>query len=434
MPKNLVSSFYVFERGDRRSAIIAGGVTLAAVLFAWYAASWQIGNMLAELTPPSRQDSREVASMAIALAPSDPAPRWLLATKEKEKFTPESIENSTRLFEEVVRRSPHDYRWWIELGRAFEQAEQPANAESAFRRAVELAPAYTFPRWQFGNFYLRQNRTDEAFTELKMATEQSHIFREQVFSLAWDYFDKDPAKVEALAADKPDVKASLAGFYAARNSPADALRVWNLIPDEEKAKHPVAARTIAQGLYDKRFFRQSLEFAKQAGFDPDAQFETISNGGFESFVGAEESLFGWKSLRNDGKLDIATDSTVKRSGARSLRFVFRGYSKPTLFNVSQLVAVEPSQKYRVSFWVRTENLRSGGPPILQVTNGADGLPLAATQPFAVGSNDWHELSIDFITPPNCEGIWINTARAYCGEDCPLIGTFWYDDFSMDVRQ
>jgi len=424
------AQFEIWNASELRAKLLTAAVVVATLVFAWYSVSRQIGSMLAELTPPTQDDAREIATLAVSLAPGDPTARWLVATKEKETFTPESIENATRLFEDVIRHSPYDYRYWIELGRSYEQAERSENAEMAFRRAVELAPDYTFPHWQFGNFFLRENRTDEAFYELKRATERSLVYREQVFSLAWDYFDKDASKVESLAADAPDVRASLALFYAARNSPADSLRIWNTLPDDEKKNHPKIATTIAQGLHDKRFYTQALEFSKQSGLDPDAAAETVANAGFETFVGADESLFGWKVGRNDSKLDIGTDSVVKHSGARSIRLVFRGYAKPTLFNLGQIVIVRPSNRYRLSFWVRTENLRSGGPPLLQVANANDNKILGASQPFENGTSDWQQVSIDLPISDNCDGIIIRTARAYCGEECPIIGTLWYDDFTL----
>lgn len=429
MSKSAERQITVWGRGDHRAKVLAIGVMVASVLAAWYAVSWQIGNMLAELTPPSQADSREVAALAVALAPNDPAARWLVATKEKEKFDPESIENATRLFEDVVRRSPNDYRWWIELGRSNEQGERSEQAESAFRRAAQLAPNFTLPHWQLGNFYLRQNRTNEAFAELKKATEGSLLYREQVFSLAWDYFDKDPEKVEELAADTPDVTASLALFFAVRNSPVDALRVWNTLSDADKAAHPVIAKSIAQGFFDKQFYRESLEFSRQAGLDPEARAESISNAGFESFVGADDSLYTWKVNRNDGKLDIATDSSVKHAGARSIRFAFRGYAKPVLSNLSQFVAVQALKKYRISFWVRTENLRSGGGPQLEIANANDGTLLAVSRAFEGNSNEWEQITLEIAVPENCSGIVIRTGRQSCGE-CPIFGTFWYDDFSM----
>ena len=92
------------------------------------------------------------------------------------------------MFEETVRLSPHDFRWWIEYGRALERAGHPDQAEPAFLEAIWLAPNYAYPHRQLGNFYLRQGRGDEAFTELRLTTTNNQTYRNQVFALAWDYF------------------------------------------------------------------------------------------------------------------------------------------------------------------------------------------------------------------------------------------------------
>src|SRR5688572_7547671 len=198
-------SLLILDSKTQKARLILLGAVLLTIVFGWFAIRWQLGSLMAELTHPTEPRAAEIASIAQQLAPADPLATWLAATKEKDAFSPESTENSVRLFEDVVRLSPYDFRWWLELGRAYEQAERPEDAEAAFRRAVELAPAYTYPHWQFGNFYLRHGRSDEAFAELRKTTERSVVYREQVFSLAWDYFDKDPQKLEELAADTPDV-------------------------------------------------------------------------------------------------------------------------------------------------------------------------------------------------------------------------------------
>ncbi len=424
------SPLIVLESKSTRARILLGAVIIFTLLFVWFAVRWQVGNMLAQLTQPNQPDASEVAKLAIRLAPDDPRTRWLAARAEKGNFSLENIESTVRLFEEVVRRSPNDYRWWIELGRAYEQAEQPANAEMAFQRAVEVAPTYTFPHWQLGNFYLRQNRSEEAFSELRKATERSVVYREQVFSLAWDYFDKDPQKVEELAADTPDVRATLALFYAARGSADNALRVWNTLGEEDKAKHLDTAKRIAHGLFEKQRFRESLAFAVQTGIDAEAKAETISNGGFETFIGEhEDTIFGWRILRGEGKVDIAPDAGVKFQGARSLRVTFKGYAKSELHNVVQFIAVEPGARYRLSFMVRTDNLRSGGPPLVQVIGGRDNVGIVASEPFAVGSMDWTPVSMEFIAPPDLDSVHIRTGRLFC-EQCPISGSIWYDDFAL----
>ena len=409
-------------------------VVLAALAFAWFGIRWQLGTMLAELTAPSDPAAKRVASAARGLAPGDPLSAWLLANSERNLFDPERIEPSVRAFEDVIRLSPNDYRWWIELGRTDEQADRPEQAEKAFRQAVALAPAYAFPRWQLGNFLLRQGRPDEAFAELRRTTEKNLAYREQVFSLAWDYFEHDPARVESLAADSPDVRVSLALFYAARGQAADSLRIWNTISDENKAENPETARIIAQALTEKKFFRQGLEFSRQVGIDPEAQAGAVTNGGFEKPVGIpDDHYYGWNVERGDSKLDIATDSSVKHGGNRALKVNFRVFTKPQLSNPWQIVAVEPGASYVLRFWARTENLRSAGMPQIEVLQSTEYRLIAASPAVATGTNDWQEFTVDFTAPKDSDGVVVRLARAYCGDSCPIVGLLWLDDFSLNRR-
>ena len=149
----------VLDSKSTRGRLLLVAAILSALLFGWFSVRWQLGDMLASLTSPNQPNAAEVAQLARSFAPGDALPMWLIATREKETFSPESLEKSVGMFEEVVRLSPNDFRYWIELGRAYEQAEMPDKAEKALAHAVQLAPTYTFPHWQFGNFYLRQNRS-----------------------------------------------------------------------------------------------------------------------------------------------------------------------------------------------------------------------------------------------------------------------------------
>ncbi len=414
-----------------KARILLAAVIAVALLFGWVAVRRQLGGMIAEMTPSNDPNAPAAAELARSMAPSDPITLWFKANLERNIFSPERTNAAIKLYEDTVRLSPSDFRWWIELGRAYEQAEMNDRAEASLRQAIALAPTYTFPRWQFGNFLLRQGRTDEAFAEFKSATENNQTYREQVFSLAWEYFGKDPAKLEQVIADKPDVYASLALFYGARGQAADSLRIWNKLDDAAKAAHPQFVSVIAQGLYEKRHFPEALEFAKQIGMDADAEPNTVTNGGFERGVGDEkETRFGWKIFRTDPKFDASGDTAVKHSGSRSLKVSFRTYKKAELYNIWQTVVVDPGASYKLSFWVRTENLKSGGGPQLQVINANDDKIITNSAVFAAGTNDWQQITLDVAVPANCNGITIRTVRAYCGDDCPITGTVWYDDFEL----
>jgi hypothetical protein len=399
-----------------------------ALVFAWLAVRWQIGNMLAEYTSSTEPNVRTVAEFSAGFAPGDPMANWFLASSERDVFTPEKMQTSLASYENVVRLAPYDYRWWIELGRAREQAEDAAGAEKAFLRAVELAPAYTYPHWQAGNFYLRQGETQKAFTELQKAAENNPVYRQQVFSTIWDYFDKDTARLEQLAGDVPSVRSDLALFYASKERAADSLRVWNTLTPEQKKENESDAKIIAQALFEKKYFRSAVGFTRELGIETEAQAEKIQNAGFESETGREnDSYFSWKVIQAE-KVDVRFDRTQKHGGNRSLRVVFNGFAGAQYYQVYQIVAVEPNARYNLSFWVRTENLKSAGNPLIEIVNANDDRVIKATSAFPDGSNEWQEMKIDFVAPPNAEGVIVRVARAFCGNQCPLFGSVWLDDF------
>ncbi len=404
---------------------------LFALVFGWFAARWQLGNMLADLTGATDPNAKEIAALAVSFAPADPAANWLFVSAKKDDFAAGSSFETAKSFETVNRLAPFDYRWWVQLGRMREQAEEFDAAETAYRRALELAPSYVYPRWQTGNFYLRRNQGDKAFAELKQVADGNTIYRDQVFSLAWDFYNKDTARLEQIAGDAVPTRAALAKFYASKERADDALRVWNSLSDEERQANTPTAKVIAQAFYEKKIFRQALEFARSLGIEPDAKPETIQNGGFEKPIGkAEETYFGWKNLPIE-KIDVKLDPVQRREGARSLRISFNGFSEPTLFDVYQYVVVEPSARYRLTFWARTENLKSGGTPEIEVANAGDGQSIATADAFPAGTNDWKEYKLEFATPPNAQAVSVHTTRAFCGNGCPIFGTIWYDDFKLE---
>jgi tetratricopeptide (TPR) repeat protein len=418
---------------SRRWSVRAALVTLVlfGLVFGWFAVRWQIGSMLAELTAPSDPNAREIAAIALSLSPGDPMANWLAAGTRKNNFAPDVITATAKSYEQVARLSPYDYRWWVELGRAREQAEETEAAEKAYLRAVEIAPNYTYPHWQLGNFYLRQNRSEEAFTELKKAATSNSIYRDQVFSIAWDYYEKNTTRIEEIAGNSPAVRAGLAKFYASKERAEDSLRIWNTLTEEEKAAETEIAKVIAQAFYEKRFFRQSLEFIRGLGIEPDARAETVQNGSFESPINdIKQTYFGWRVAPIE-KVEVKLDSTQKREGSRGLRVTFNGYIEPTLFAVNQYVTVQPSANYRLTFWVRTENLKSGGTPALEIYNANDDKNIVTSQPFPAGTNDWQQIKMEFTAPANAEAVGLRTIRFFCGTACPIVGAFWYDDFKLE---
>ncbi len=400
-------------------------VLLLVLVIIWFAVSLQLGNLLAEVTKPTDSDAKSIAEMAVSLSPRDPLTQWLKATLEQEA-DPQKISG----FEKTVRLSPSDYRWWIQLGRAYEQADKSSEAEAAFKYAIGLAPNYVLPHWHAGNFYLRQGKDDEGFAALKKAAFVDPIYREQVYSVLWDFYEQDSKRLDMLAGDNPGVIAGLAKFYAVKRIPDKSLEAWNRLSPAERAKNEDIARLVMQAFYETGYFRTSVAFAGQLEAEKGAAVGRIYNGGFESEIyPPDKAFFSWK-ISNSEDIRIQTNSFKKHKGKRSLELSFSGYKKPVIYNVFQTVAVEAGAKYRISFWFKTENLASMGMPVVEVTDVPDGRVLAFSKPMPTGTNDWQEMSFEFEAPANAEGIGIRTNREYCGESCLLTGTLFYDDFEL----
>lgn len=404
---------------------------LGALAFGWLSVQWQIGNMLAELTSPTEPNASEVAEVIGMVSPSDPTGSWLRAVTEANDFTAEKLAEAIEAHKQTVRLSPKHYPWWLELGRAYEQANMPEQAEMAFLRAVELAPAYTLPRWQLGNFYLRDGREQEAFEQLRLAAEKDPVYREQVFSITWDYYEQDTSRIDALVKDSEGMKVGLAKFYAARERPKKSLEIWQSLSDQTRQSNREVGALITQAMFEKRFLKAAVDFSNSLGLEEGLKFEGIQNGGFEQEISKrDDAFFAWKTdSRNNVRVMLSRGK--KHTGDRSLQVMFSGFSKAEFHNIYKTIALVPGASYRLAFWVRTEELRSAGTPKIEILSASEGKIVAATDPFAIGTAEWKRVSVDFRVPDGSEGVVIRTARAYCGENCPIFGTIWYDDFSIE---
>lgn len=404
--------------------IVLGFCIVIVLLLGWFAVRWQVGIMLSDLTPSTNPNAGAIGALSTRLAPGAPGAVLLAAKAESDPKA------AIELFEDAVRRAPFDYRLRVELGRAYEQDDQIERAEAQLKQAVEAAPNYAAPRWHLGNFYLRQSRESDALPQLSHAAEHNQNYRDQVFSLAWDYFQKDAERIEQLVAE-PAAVAHLAYFFAARGAAGASLRTWGRLSDSERERYGYRAILIADGLYQQRHFGEALSFAKQLGNAANTEPEKITNPSFETVIGDfEQSRFAWQINRNESKLEVTADGKIASEGTRSLRMTFRGFAKPVLINALQTVVVLPSTRYSLSFSSRTNDLRSAGMPILEIVNAVDDTSLTRTEPFPGGTVEWKRTTLEFRTPANCVGIIIRTIRQYCGEECAINGTIWYDDFAI----
>lgn len=402
-----------------------------ALCGAWFAARWYIADTVSEYASTTDANSLEMARLGVRWAPADPFAHWRLGALAEKEFSADNMAEAVREYQEAVRLSPNDYRYWGELGRALEASGDSNQAEKAMRRAVELAPAYSYPRWFLGNLLLREGKPEEAFQELARAAAADGKLQAQVFNLAWQFFEGDVNEITRVACPSPGVRAQFAVYLAGLKKFDDAMRIWNTVSHSDQKAVSLTGDSLRQSLFESKQFHLSLKVL--GDIEPEGitlpVAEQFTNGGFENPL-LRTSSFDW-SIGSGPQIQIGVDARA-HTGHGSLRIVFKVANKLEVVPVSQTVVVEPGAEYHFECYARTEGLNTGSAPVLTISDAADTSVLTGSAPLPTGTNDWQKISFDFKTKPHSDGVILALVRPPCsvGSICPILGTVWYDDFNL----
>ena len=407
------------------------------LLSSWFIIRWHVGNTIAEyFTPDERR--QEMAEMAVAWAPKDPLPHWRLGSLIQREMPPDQIGQSVAAFEKAVSLAPNDYRFWMSLGQALEQAGDAEKAEKALREAVRLAPAYAYPRWYLGNLLVRSDRYDEAFKELRQASNENPQLQSQLFNLAWQINKDDFESLKTSIGNTPDVRAQFSQYLLERGHFDEGLRLWHTLSETERRARRYAADPIVVRLISAKRFHQALEVWNDVAPGPAYRgaFGRIIDRSFEDNVAhGRDAVFGWQ-VQSESQVQMGIDAGVGHQGRRSLRLFFQVRSKLEGINASQLVPVEPNTQYDFECYVRTERLESASTPYIAIFDAADDKFLVASTPARDGNNNWERIALSFKSGEKTEAVRIKIVRSPCPDNavCPIFGTVWYDDFDLKPRK
>ena len=364
----------------------------------------------------------EVARMATDLAPADAHAHHTAAMVLGFKGSPAQ---SLEAIEKAVALRPSDYALWVSLGLARDQLGHTAGAIAAFDEAVRRAPFYARPRWQRGNVLLRSGQYETAFKDLDAAAESNPELVPTLIDLAWNVSQRNPALTEKLVQiQTPARRMAFAKLLAREGQAADAvaqLKAAGNIGDEIQ-------RDLVQQLLAKESYREAYEVWKSArAVDGVA---AIYDGGFEGPLTLNEKGFGWRVTGEAKGHRLSLDNSAPHSGTKCLLIDFEGESASPV--LSQLVMVEPSARYKVTFAARAEDIVSGGPPLAVVTDASGRERLGQSTTLVKGSDGWQLVSFEFTASPKTNAVVLSVERESCiTSPCPIFGSLALDSFSME---
>ena len=415
-------------------------IVLLIVAGAWsyFVARWYIGNTLAEYFNTA-DNNLQVARMAVSMAPKDPLTHWRIAQVSQKILPLDQQAQSIAEYENAVSLSPNDYRFWMSLGRAYDQTGDAAKAENAFKRAITLAPSYGYPHWFLGNLLLRNGRYDEAFAELRIASDADPDLRPQQFNLIWAIYSNDPEGLKSAVGQSSAGRADFALYLLTQKRFDEGLRLWNDLSGEEKTTNRHIGETIVMTLKNEARFHDAVrvwneitneKYRVEPGVIIDNSFEHAVTYG-------PDNIFGWQ-VKGGPQMQAGIDPNKSNGGSRSLRMSFQVRANLDSINVSQLVVVQPKTEYEFECYVSTEKLETGSAPFVQILDANGGAELLSTPPAPNGTNDWTRISSTFKTGEKTEAVILKIVRTSCSTEetpvCPIFGSVWYDDFSYKRRK
>jgi tetratricopeptide (TPR) repeat protein len=347
--------------------------------------------------------------------------RLLLARKQ---FSAVQVE-----MEEATQLLPRDYFTWLETGRFYDLASNNAKAIEAMRKASALAPYYSDVAWNLGNTYIRAGQLEEGWAELNKAAESDSTLWPSLLDLAWGLYGGEIEEIERVLKPRSD-KAHLAfaKFYAKLGQSKAAM------------KHLLAAGNVQPNDYEQLLALLFASHQYQAARTVWLRLTTggaqnsspkIINAGFETPLSADEKWFGWQAARAPALFAVNVDKTVFKEGQASVKIEFSGDVGVGSELLAQIVPVNPTTSYRLDFFAKTDELVTGGLPVLQILEAGNRKMLASVE-LPADTTDWRKTNILFKTGETSQAVILSLQRKGCSNSsqCPIFGKLWLDEFSL----
>ena len=229
----------------------------------------------------------------------------------------------------------------------------------------------------------------------------------------------DPKEIDRMIARFP--KAQADGYngvvFSANVAPAKAMELRDAAKKYGLALVPIVMggnpdRNYAEGVLSK----DALFVAKgeTATFQPDNPTKPL-NTDFEDATG---NHFNHWSFQDDEGVTTFADHTVTHGGKTSLRMQDFSKNPANHTRIVQPIKLQAHRQYRISFWVKTENMTPATPEV-KVLSGDNAVSF---QTFHIErTQDWKHYDLSFNSREYTD------ANLYLGTWYSKTGKLWWDD-------
>ena len=329
---------------------------------------------------------------------------------------------------------PYSAATYIDLGSAYEAADDIPDARANFLSAKKAYPLSAEVSWRVGNFYLRQGELDLAFAQIRQSVEADPSRGAEAFSRCLRVEPNIKTVLALALPESPTVYLDVIHDLSDEGRTTEALLVWDRLAAMRPSfplgeMYPLmnalrAKREIADAA---RVWKQAVEFAGMGALgDPPASI--LWNGGFESPF--RNSGYAWFYETNMRSVQVQLDTSEEHSGKQSLRLTFDGKSDITFADVCHLVPVVPLGAYQFSAWIQTRDLTTDQGLRFRIQSIVQNSAPAFTSDVR-GTQPWTEVDTSWSADAAAYEAQICVARLPSAQpDNRIRGTAWVDDVSL----
>jgi hypothetical protein len=391
-----------------------------AIGYAWFAITAYRAHWLAQ-----RSDQSSIEK-AIGLAPHsaeyhDQLCRAMIFVSQQ----PDSAVAECRKASEL---NPYSSAIWLDLAQAYYSIGNKVLNNAAVHKALAVDPTTPDTVWNVANFLLLQGNTDEALNKFATVLRENPSLAPASLNVCWQSLH-DVHRIQNILPPNADAYFAFIKLLLSTGEPEAAHQIWLALV------HLSAPLDFHEGLFyiDNLIQARSVTEASEAWKELMSRSKALQaysepNNLVMDGTFAQEILnsgFDWRYAPKP-QIAIVLDKSEFHTGNRSLRLEYNGTGSDA--GIFQYIAVRPDVRYRLSAWVKSDQLATANGPTITIFDADNNATFGFTEETA-GTTPWHRVETEVQTGPQTKLLVLAVLRR--PGETRIQGKFWVDDIKLE---
>lgn len=363
---------------------------------------------------------------SVALAPGDAEYHNLLCRSRL--FSTKDPANALGECQKAADLNPYRSSIWLDLAHAYYLTGNIPFNDAAIHRAPSVDSSTPDTILNVANFLMIHNNVSAALKQFAIVLHKDPSFVPATLNTPWRSVN-DVNRIQGMLPKTPAAYLEFVRILDAASEFDQAGQVWSSLMEMNGDFDYRQSLFYIDDLIQAGRSEQSYEAWRQLGErsqELHAYFQPgnlVINGSF-----AKEILnagFDWRYNPN-ALVDLTLDSADTHAGGRSLRLTYSAADGNA--GIFQYIAVHPHARYRMSAWVKSEDLEAANGPTLALLDAVSHMSVAYTQD-TIGTTSWHPIEAELTTGPATNLLVLSIVRT--SGKTAIWGKFWIDDIRME---